>query len=274
MPQTRFWPLLALGLLALSLPLLVGYLWLLVSAFSPQVHGLKPVGGLTLEHWRFLLEPIGQRPPIGRVLLNTLVYASGVALLVVLTSSMAAYALSRLAFRGRGFYLGLVLVLHAFPAVSLLIAIFYVLRLLGLFDTLTGVILVQASLLLPLGVWVMKGFFDAIPWDLERAALVDGASRWTFFLKIALPLVRPGLFALGTFALIAAWGEFILPYTLIVSNQAWTLALYLQSLLGAVDLADYGLVAAVGLFYFLPVLGLFLLGQRFLLAIYGGGIKG
>jgi len=274
MPRTRFWPLLAFGLFVLSLPLLAGYLWLLVSAFSFQVHGLKPMGGLTLEHWRFLLEPIGQRPPIGRVLLNSFVYALGVAFLVVLASSMAAYALSRLAFRGRGFYLGLVLVLHAFPAVSLLIGIFYVLQLLGLFDTLAGVILVQASLFLPLGIWLMKGFFDAIPWDLERAALVDGASRWIFFLRIALPLVRPGLFALGTFVFIAAWGEFILPYTLIVSSRAWTLALYLQSLLGAVDLADYGLVAAVGLFYLLPVLVLFLVGQRFLLTIYGGGVKG
>ncbi|MEZ0320979.1 MAG: carbohydrate ABC transporter permease [Thermus sp.] len=274
MPKARAWLLLALFLLLLSSPLLAGYLWLVVSAFSQEVHGLFPVGGLTLAHWRFLAEPLGERPPISLVLFNTLAFALGVAFLVVLASAMAAYAISRLSFRGRGVYLGLVLVLHAFPAVSLLIATFYVLRLMGLFDTLWGVILVQASFQLPLGIWVLKGFFDTIPWDLERAALVDGASRWTFFLRIALPHVRPGLLALGTFAFIAAWGEFILPYTLIVSNKTWTLALYLQSLLGAVDLADYGLVAAVGLFYLLPVILLFLLGQRFLLSIYGGGVKG
>ncbi|WP_223971901.1 carbohydrate ABC transporter permease [Thermus thermophilus] len=274
MLQTRAWPLLALGLLLLSSPLLAGYAWLALSSFAQEVHGLRPVGGLTLNNWRFLVEPLGERPPIGLVLFNTLLFAFGVAFLVVFVSAMAAYALSRLHFRGRGIYLGLVLVLHAFPAVSLLIAIFYVLRLMGLFDTLLGVILVQTSFLLPLGIWVLKGFFDNIPWDLERAALVDGASRWTFFLKIALPQVRPGLLALGTFAFIAAWGEFILPYTLIISNKTWTLALYLQSLLGAVDLADYGLVAAVGFFYLLPVLLLFLLGQRFLLTIYGGGVKG
>lgn len=272
--QTRYWPLLALGLGLLSLPLLAGYAWLFLAAFSDQVHGLRPVGGLALENWRFLVESPGGRPPVVQVLANSLFYASGVALLVVGVSAMAAYALSRLAFRGRGVYLGLVLVLHAFPAISLLIAIFYILRLLGLFDTLVGVVLVQASLLLPLGVWLLKGFFDEIPWDLEMAALVDGASRWGFFWRVALPMVRPGLLALGTFAFIAAWGEFLLPYTLIVSQKTWTLSLYLQSFLGAVDLADYGLVAAVGLFYILPVLVLFLLGQRFLLMVYGGGVKG
>lgn len=272
--RTRYWPLLTLLLLVLSLPLVAGYLWLFLASLSDQVHGLRPVGGVTLDHWRFLVGSPGGRPPVAQVLLNTLLYAASVAVLVVLVSAMAAYALARLPFRGRGLALGLVLVLHAFPAVSLLIAIFYILRLLGLFDTLVGVVLVQTSLLLPLGIWLLKGFFDDLSWDMEMAALVDGASRWTFFWRVALPLVRPGLLALGTFAFVAAWGEFLLPYTLIVSQRAWTLALYLQSFLGAVDLADYGLVAAVGFFYLLPVLLLFLLGQRYLLAAYGGGVKG
>jgi inositol-phosphate transport system permease protein len=186
---------------------------------------------------------------------------------------MAAYAISRLSFPGRSWYLGLVLVLHAFPAVSLIIAIFYILRLLGLFDTLIGVIIVKASLELPLGIWLMKGFFDNLSWDMEMAALVDGMSRWTLFWKIALPMVRPGILALGTFALLSAWGEFILPFTLIVSGRSWTMAMYLQTLLGEA-FTDYGMVAAVGLFYAIPVLAMFLLGQRYLLNIYAGGAKG
>jgi inositol-phosphate transport system permease protein len=186
---------------------------------------------------------------------------------------MAAYAIARLSFPGRGLYLGLVLVLHAFPAVSLIIAIFYILRLLGLFDTLGGVILVKVALDLPLGIWLMKGFFDALSWEMEMAALVDGMSRWQIFWRIALPLVRPGLLALGTFALLSAWGEFILPFTLIVTSRRWTMAMYLQSFLGEA-FTDFGMVAAVGLFYALPVVVLFALGQRYLLNIYGGGVKG
>jgi inositol-phosphate transport system permease protein len=85
--------------------------------------------------------------------------------------------------------------------------------------------------------------------------------------------VRPGVLALGTFSLLSAWGEFILPFTLIVSARSWTMALYLQSFIGEV-FTDYRMAAAVGLFYALPVLVLFLLGQRYLLNVYSGGVKG
>ncbi len=268
------WRLLLLALGALSLPVLTGIVWLFLTGSFEEVHGLLPAGPPASQSWRFLWESsLGSRPPIYVPLLNSLAFSVVVACVVVVVASMAAYAISRLSFPGRRVYLGLVLVLHAFPAVSLLIAIFYILRLLGLFDTLAGVILVKASLELPLGIWLMKGFFDSLSWEMEMAALVDGMSRWTLFWKIALPLVRPGVLALGTFSLLSAWGEFILPFTLLVSTRSWTMALYLQSFLGEV-FTDYRMAAAVGLFYALPVIVLFLLGQRSLLNVYSGGIKG
>ena len=88
-----------------------------------------------------------------------------------------------------------------------------------------------------------------------------------------MPFVRPGLLALGTFALLSAWGEFILPFTLIVSGKSWTLSLYLQSLIGDFRFTDFGLLAAVGLFTMAPVWMLFLAGQKFLLNIYGGASR-
>jgi inositol-phosphate transport system permease protein len=267
------WRLVLLGLVAVSLPIASGLVWLILTGSFDRVHGLWPAGPPDLSNWRFLWEGVGGRPPVRVPLLNSLIFAGAVATVVVLTSSMAAYAISRLSFPGRGLYLGLVLILHAFPAVSLIIAIFYILRLLGLFDTLTGVILVKAALELPLGIWLMKGFFDFLSWEMEMAGLVDGMSRWMVFWKIALPLVRPGILALGTFALLSAWGEFILPFTLIVSSQNWTMAMYLQTFFGEA-FTDFGMVAAVGLFYATPVIVFFLLGQRYLLNIYSGGVKG
>ncbi len=270
----RNWPLWLLVLALITLPIGVGLLWLLLTALFDQVHGLRPVGAFSPENWRFLFEgSVGGRPSIWVALKNSVFFATAVAGLEVLIASMAAYAISRMKFPFRTPYLGMILVLHAFPAVSLLIAIYYILRVLGLFDTLIGVILVKASLELPLGIWLMKGFFDQLSWDMEMAALVDGASRWTVFWKVALPLVRPGILALGTFALLSAWGEFILPFTFIVSGKSWTLALYMQSFMREA-FVDYGLMAAVGLFYATPVLLLFLLGQRYLLNIYSGGVKG
>jgi inositol-phosphate transport system permease protein len=267
------WRLVLVLLVAMSLPIASGLVWLILTGSFDRVHGLLPAGPPDAGNWRFLWEGIGGRPPVRVPLLNSFVFAGLVATSVVLISSMAAYAISRLSFPGRSLYLGLVLVLHAFPAISLIIAIFYILRLLGLFDTLTGVILVKASLELPLGIWLMKGFFDFLSWEMEMAALVDGMSRWTVFWRVALPLVRPGLLALGTFALLSAWGEFILPFTLIVSSHNWTMAMYLQTFLGEA-FTDFGMVAAVGLFYATPVIALFLLGQRYLLNIYSGGVKG
>jgi len=267
------WRFLLLAVLALSLPVIAGIVWLFLTGSFDEVHGLVPTGPLEFKNWRFLWEAIGNRPPVHVPLLNSMAFSVVVAVVVVTIASMAAYGISRLSFPGRSAFLGLVLMLHAFPAVSLIIAIFYILRLLGLFDTLTGVILVKASLELPLGIWLMKGFFDSLSWEMEMAALVDGMSRWTLFWKIALPLVRPGVLALGTFSLLSAWGEFILPFTLIVSTRSWTMALYLQSFVGEV-FTDYRMAAAVGLFYALPVIALFLLGQRYLLNVYSGGTKG
>jgi inositol-phosphate transport system permease protein len=267
------WRLLVAVLAVLSLPIVCGVLWLLLTGWFDRVHGLLPAGGWSPENWRFLWQPVGGRPALQVPLVNSLVFATVVAALEVVVASLAAYAISRMSFLGRRAFLGLVLVLHAFPAVSLLIAIFYILRLLGLFDTLGGVILVKVALELPLGIWLMKGFFDYLSWEIEMAALVDGMSRWGVFWKIALPLVRPGLLALGTFALLSAWGEFILPFTLIVSSQRWTMAVYMQSFLSEA-FTDFGMMAAVGLVYAAPVLILFVLGQRYLLNIYAGGVKG
>lgn len=267
------WRLLLFAVVALSLPIIAGLVWLFLTGFFDRVHGLVPVGPVALDNWRFLTQSVGGRPPIQIALLNSLIFSAVVPTVVVLVSSMAAYAISRLSFPGRGLYLGLVLILHAFPAVSLLIAIFHILRLLGLFDTLIGVIIVKASLELPLGIWLMKGFFDYLSWEMEMAALVDGVSRWTLFWKIAFPLVRPGILALGTFSVLSSWGEFILPFTFIVSSRNWTMAQYLQTFLSEA-FTDFGMVAAVGLFYALPVIAVFLIGQRFLLNIYSGGVKG
>lgn len=274
MLRPKSWPLWLVILFVVSLPIVAGYAWLIVSSFNERVHGLVPVGEWSFNNWRFLWERIGHRPPIWTVMVNTLLFAGGVAVLVVTVSSLAAYAISRLHFPGRGWFLGLVLILHAFPAVSLLIASYYVLVVLGLFDTLLGVILIMTSFMMPLGIWLLKGFFDGLSWEMEMAALVDGASRWTIFYKLALPLVAPGLFALSIFSFLVAWGEFILPYTFIVSGRTWTFSIYLQSMMGDFEMADYGLLGAVGLFYMLPAVTIFLLGQRYLLTMYSGGTKG
>ncbi len=276
----------------LTLPIVVGYLWIFISTFSRRTHGLIPVDiegrpfrGLTLENWSFLW----QDPNIWKVTLNSLILALGLTVGVVLISAMAGYALSRIRFPGRKGFLALTLILHAFPSVTLLISIYFVLRWLaripvvgrGLpliggigYNTLGGVILVMVSLQLPLGIWLMKGFFDQIPWDVERAALIDGASRFLVWRKILLPQIKPGIAALSIFTFIAGWNEFLIPYTYMTQQEKSTIATYINSLLSETAPVNYSQVAAVGLFQLLPVLLFFVFTQEYLLSIFSGGMKG
>jgi len=268
----------ALALAIASLPILILFGWLIYSSFFERVEGLRPVGAFTFDNWRFLWAPETVPQLGGRSIIpltfNTLVFAGTTSLLVVLISSMAGYALSRLSFPGRRTFLAGVLLLHSFPSVTLLIATFMVLRALGLYDQLIGVILVKAAFELPFGVWIMKGFFDTIPWDLEMAALVDGASRFGTWWRVMLPLVRPGLLALGLLSFVQGWNEFLLPFVFMPSGSQETLSTLVRSILGEGRFVDYGILTAVGLYYVLPILILFFVAQDRLMRIYGGGLKG
>jgi inositol-phosphate transport system permease protein len=149
-----------------------------------------------------------------------------------------------------------------------------ILRSLGLYDQLLGVIIVKAAFELPFGVWIMKGFFDTVSWDLEMAALVDGAGRIRTWWRVMLPLVKPGLLALGLLSFVQGWNEFLLPFVFMPSGSQQTLSTVVRSILGEGRFVDYGLLTAVGLYYVLPILILFFVAQDRLMQIYGGGVKG
>ena len=274
-----------------SLPIIVGYAWILISTFSAHTYGLIPVdsdgnfGGLTLRNWSFMWGD----PIIWRLVLNTFVLAVGLTVGVVVVSSMAGYALSRISFPGRKSFLASTLILHAFPSVTLLIAIYFVLRWIGGipvlgrglpliggfgYNTLGGVILVSVTLELPLGIWLMKGFFDQVSWDMERAALIDGCSRFRVWWQIVMPMIRPGLAALAIFTFISGWNAFLIPYTFMTSQENSTLAPYVRGLVGDTIPVNYSQVAAVGLFQLIPILIFFFFTQEYLLSIFGGGAKG
>ncbi|MBI9102683.1 MAG: carbohydrate ABC transporter permease [Spirochaetales bacterium] len=280
-----FQPLAFLIMIVLSLPIILGYLWLFISTFSERTYGLKPVdidgnfGGLTLKNWSFISEP-----DIWLVTMNTFLLSLLMTLGVLIVSSMAGYALSRIKFRGRKTFLSLTLILHAFPSITLLIAIYFVLRffskipILGLFmgyNTLGGVVLVSLALQLPLGIWLMKGFFDNVSWDIERAALIDGCSRWRTFWNIMVPQIKPGLAALSIFSFMTGWSSFLIPYTFLTSGNRAVISTYLNSMMNSDSVSiQYGVLAAVGLFQLIPILFFYTFTQKYLMKIFSGGSHG
>ena len=285
----------ALAYVALIVPsslVIVGLLWLLITSFSTRTEGLKCLGW-TLHNWRFLWEsPLGPgQPSIWAVTLNTLLMSLIMTLIVVLVSSLSGYALSRMKFPGRKSFLSLTLILHAFPSVTLLIPIYFVLRwiskvpligqgvpLIGGFgyNTLGGVALVMVAFQLPFGIWIMKGFFDNISWDMERSAMIDGASRFKVWWQILMPNIKPGIAALSVFSFVTAWNAYLIPLTFTAgrAGKSTVLSLYLQNFISESVMTEWNVVAAVGLFQLIPVVIFFLFTQEALMNIYGGGKKG
>ena len=281
-----------LALIVFSIPIFLGFLWLVITTFSTRTEGLKSLGW-TLNNWSFLWEsPFGLKfQSIWMVTLNTFLLAMVMTTIVVFVSSMSAYALSRMKFVGRKGFLSATLILHAFPSVTLLIPIYFVLRwitkipiighsipLIGGFgfNTIGGVALVMVAFQLPFGIWIMKGFFDNISWDMERSALIDGASRFQVWWKILMPNIKPGIAALSIFAFISGWNAYLIPFTFTVGRAGKTtvLSVYLQFFMSESVMTKWNVVAAVGLFQLIPVLIFFFFTQEALLNIYGGGAKG
>lgn len=216
----------------------------------------------------------GQFPSVWIAFRNSLALALSQTVIILAVASLAGYYISRFAFRGREAFLQGMLVLHAFPAMTLIIPIFLILHWVGLLDTIVGVMLVLATIELPFYVFVMKGFFDAVPWDIEMSAMTDGATRRQAFRMVVLPQVRVGLIAVAVFAFIRAWEEYIFVRTMLIENTNWVMSLYLFWVSDDIMGVDYGIVAAVSVFYVLPSLLLYVFCQRYLTQMTIGGIRG
>ena len=241
---------------------------------------------LHIDNWRFLWNSniadslkgasgVGAKfPSVWTAFGNSLLLATVQMLIVVGISTPAGYYLSRFDFRGRPSYLKGLLVLHAFPAMTLIIPIFLMMYWIGLLDTLTGVILIIAALELPFAIFVMKGFFDAVPWDIEMSAMTDGASRRQAFWMVVLPQVRIGMLAIAVFAFLRGWEEYVFVRTLLLSKSNWTMSLYLFWMRDDVMGTDYAMVSALGVFYVLPSVLLYTFMQKYLTQMSIGGIKG
>jgi inositol-phosphate transport system permease protein len=270
---TKNWPIIT-GLLFASIPIIIMYLYLIIDTFTDAAPGEIFPNRFTLEHWRFLWEDIEGKVNIWVAMFNTFIFALSVTLIVISVSLTSAYSLSRLNIPFRKHFLAGVLMLHAFPSITLIIAIFLILQMIGLYNTLIGVILVKSALQLPLGIWIMKGFYDSVPWEIEMAGIQDGASRFTVWYRLVLPQVRPGLLALGLFSFLDGWSEYILPTVLAPANDVQVLSVYLASLIADDQHFDFNLFKSVGLFYAIPVILFYLFFQDKLMNIYGGGTKG
>jgi multiple sugar transport system permease protein len=208
------------------------------------------------------------------LVLNSLVVTSLTVLICLATGTVAAYSFSRFQFRGRTQLMLAYLVVRMFPAVLVIIPLFIVMRQVGLLDKTFGLAIAYTSFLLPLFVWMLKGFFDAAPKELESAARIDGSTRIGAMLRIVVPIARNGLVATCVFVAIAAWNEYLFALMLTTSQGSRTWPVGLQLMVGEFQL-PWGMLAAGGMISILPVVVLFALVQRIMVAgITAGAVKG
>jgi ABC-type glycerol-3-phosphate transport system permease component len=210
----------------------------------------------------------------GRALVNSALVATATTVAGLAVAVLAGYALARFRMPLRRWLILVVLSVQMFPAVVLVIPLFVVMRRLGLLDTHLGLVLAYLSFTCPLAIWILKGFVEGIPAELEDAAMIDGATRVGAMRRVVLPLLGPGLAATAIFSFIAAWNEFLFALTFVKDEAMRTLPVALQTFVGQSQ-TDWGLIMAASVFYTAPVVAFFLLLHRRLVeGMVAGALRG
>lgn len=237
--------------------------WMVNSAFKPadQLQTYVPVfipSPPTLDNF---VTAINQ-PHFLDYVRNSVVISASTVLLALLVGFLAAVAMARMRFRGRKAFLLLVAIAQMAPFEALLIPMFLVINDVGLYNNILSLVIIYFIFTLPFTIWSLRGFLAGIPVDLEEAAMVDGASRFTAFWRVTLPLLAPGLVATSIFCFITAWNEYLYAFTLMTDAQNYTLPVWLGSFRTSILGTDWGATMAASTLFTLPVLIFFLIVQK------------
>jgi len=261
------------ALVILCLVTIYPVLWVVGLALEPQQAQARRLWPLpqhpSLQSFHELFNWLFARQLANSILVAALTTAIG-----LLVSMTAAYAMSRFSFPGRKLGLTALLATQMFPATMMSVPLYAILNRLHLLNSLSGLVLVYATTSVPFCVWMLKGYFDTIPRDLEEAALLDGATPGQIFRKIVLPLARPAIAVTALFSFMTAWNEFILAATFLDDAARFTLPVALQRFVGEYK-TEWGHFAAGALIVSAPVMAVFFALQRHLVGgLTAGGVKG
>ncbi|HLN76510.1 MAG TPA: carbohydrate ABC transporter permease [Nocardioidaceae bacterium] len=266
-----------IGFAAILVWCLLPVAWILSLSF-------KPVEETTVGSPQFLpktwtiqnYKDIISNPDFTRALLNSFGISLIATLLAVIFATFAAYAIARLDFRGKKLVLSLALAIAMFPVVALVGPLFDLWRTVGLFNTWPGLIIPYMSFTLPLAIWTLSAFFREIPWEMEQAAQVDGATSWQAFRKVIVPLAAPGVFTAAILTFFFAWNEFVLAISLTSTTASRTVPAQLSYFVGPDPFnPPFSQLATASVVVTIPVIIIVLLFQRKIVAgLTSGAVKG
>ena len=273
--QHRNGPIFWIGMVILAFTFAVPILWMFSTSIKTIAESRSiPITviptELTLRAFKLIFADT--QNPVFLWALNSLIAATAHALLVIVVSSMAAYALARMEFRGRGLIFGVIIGTLLIPGFIFLMPNYLMMNRLHWLDTLIALIVPGAAG--AFGVFFLRQFFMAIPRELEESALIDGANTWHILTKVILPISKPALVTLGVLSFLGNWNDFVWPLFVLFSPERLTLPAGLASLQGAYNI-DYPVIMAGATIAAVPVLILFMFVQRYVIeGVATSGLKG
>ena len=254
---------------------LLPVLWILSLSLKPTStvkDGKLIPSSLTFDNYRGIFR--------GNFFSSALINSVGIGVtttvIAVLVGAMAAYAIARLEFAGKRFLIGVVLLISMFPAISLVTPLFNIERRIGLFDTWPGLIIPYITFALPLAIYTLSAFFREIPWDLEKAAKMDGATSAQAFRKVIAPLAAPGIVTTAILVFIFAWNDLLLALSLTATDSAITAPVAIANFTGSSQFEEpTGSIAAGAMVITVPIIVFVLVFQRRIVAgLTSGAVKG
>ena len=266
---------LTLGVAFIAVYCLAPFYWMIVSSLkaNPLLDTALWPKNPTLANYK---EVFSSQNNFQYALRNSVIIAGTTTILALLIGIFAAYALARLRFTGKKIVLGAVLATAMFPLIALLTPLFQLFSNLGWIDTYPPMIISDISFTLPLSIYVLTTFFSEMPWELEMAAKVDGATPGQAFRKVIIPLAAPGVFTSAIIVFIAAWNEFLIAYTMTQTLASQPVTVAIAKFTGVSRFEQpFGTIMAAGVLVTIPLVILVLFFQRRIVAgLTAGGVKG
>jgi multiple sugar transport system permease protein len=263
-----------IGILVVLLYALIPVVWIAsLSLKKPEEVGdRKFFSGFSTENY----DAVFSDDTFIAALINSIGIASIATLISIVLAAMAAYATSRLNFTGKALILSGALAVAMFPPISIVGSLFDMWRAVGLYDTWPGLIIPYMTFTLPLAIYTLSAFFREIPWELEQAAQVDGATPFQAFRKIIVPLAAPGVFTAAILVFIFAWNDFVFAISLTSTERAQTVPAAISSFPGASQFSQpTGSIAAAAVVVTIPIIIMVLIFQRRIVAgLTAGAVKG
>jgi multiple sugar transport system permease protein len=239
-----------------------------LNVYPPRLYPAR----LNLTNYWLVLE--SEYKPLKLWLTNSLIVALSSTFISLLFSLFAGYAISKYKFGVRNAFTFFILTTQMLPAPLLLIPMYIIFRKFGILDSLFGLVVADVAFSIPLCVWMLKGFFDTLPDELQDSAIIDGCTRMGVFYRIYLPLVQPGIVATAVFSFLLAWNEFFAANTLTNTESKWVTAVGLSTFIGE-RVVTWDKIMAAATIFCIPAIVFFLLIQRFLVSgLTAGSVKG